>query len=83
LRLAEDAPIKFSLTGTGRGGEPLDLNIKKRIKINLFRMPDDSPITVSLTGMVGAVDLLRSKLKKLDIKIRNWAWQRKHRLNFL
>jgi hypothetical protein len=32
LSLAEDAPITFSLTGTGRGGGPLELKIKKDIK---------------------------------------------------
>jgi hypothetical protein len=34
IRLPDDAPFKFSLTGTGRGGGPLALKIKKKeIKI--------------------------------------------------
>jgi hypothetical protein len=32
LLLAEDAPIKYSLTGTGLGGGPLELKIKKNKK---------------------------------------------------
>jgi hypothetical protein len=32
LRLPDDAPITFSLTGTSRGGGPLALNIKKNKK---------------------------------------------------
>jgi hypothetical protein len=30
MRKAEDAPMKYSLTGTGRGGGPLVLKIKKK-----------------------------------------------------
>jgi hypothetical protein len=32
LFLPDDAPIPFSLTWTGRGGGPLELKIKKKIK---------------------------------------------------
>jgi hypothetical protein len=41
MRLAENAPMKFSLTGTGRGGGPLELKIKNnKIKITKVIAPD-------------------------------------------
>jgi hypothetical protein len=41
MRLAEDPPMKFSLTGTGRGGGPLELKIKNnKIKITKLIAPE-------------------------------------------
>jgi hypothetical protein len=34
MRLAEDDPIKFPLSGTRRGGGPLELKIITKIKID-------------------------------------------------
>jgi hypothetical protein len=61
MRLAEDAPIKLSLTGTGRGGGPLGL--KKKIK-KLLRLPEDAPIPFSLTRAGPGGWPLEHKIKK-------------------
>jgi hypothetical protein len=61
LRLAEDAPITFSLTGTGLGGGLLELKIKNNKK--RLRLPEDAQITFSLTGTGRGGGPLELKIK--------------------
>jgi hypothetical protein len=63
MRLPDDAPFPFSLTRTGRGGWPLELKFKKKIKTKRLRLPDDAQIPFCLTRTVRGGGPLELKIK--------------------
>jgi hypothetical protein len=78
--MPEDAPIKLSLTGSGRGGWPLELKIKKYI------IKEIAPAGRRTDYVFSHKDRFRRGAGRAqnEIKIkRNCACQRTHRLNFL
>jgi hypothetical protein len=81
LHLAEDAPVKFSLTGTGLAGGPLELKIKYQIKKEIAPAGRHTVSIFSHKDMSGRRAARAQNLKK--IRESDCACRTMHRFHFL